>query len=170
MKLNYLDICLRYSFLLIVAIPNLYIFYWIFTPITIYSFYFLANLFFSSQHFFYIFNSVEIIDACVAGSAYYLLLVLNLSVPSIKFKKRLFIIFFSWLIFFLANISRILILSYLAISDSANFVLIHKIFWYFLSVVFVVLIWFFEVKFFNIKFIPFYSDFKFLYKKSLFKK
>ena len=54
--------------------------------------------------------------------------------------------------------------------DGMQFDITHKIFWYSLSILFVVGIWFLEVKLFKIKSIPFYSDIISVYKKSLFNK
>lgn len=158
------NIFLRYFILILVAIPNLYLFYLIFAPLTIYPTYFLLNLFFNAslnQNIIQ-FNgsSIELISACIAGAAYYLLLILNLSTPQIKFKKRIKLIFSSFLIFLILNILRIFFLSLLFYSGSNYFDITHKIFWYSISTIFVVGIWFFQVKYYKIKQIPFYSDIK----------
>jgi hypothetical protein len=65
---------------------------------------------------------------------------------------------------------RIFFLGILYIYGSPFFDLLHKILWYFGSVFLTVGIWFLEVYLFKIKEIPFYSDLKFLYKKSIFGK
>ena len=171
-KLNdFLDILVRYLILVLVAFPNLYLFYLIFSPLTIYSVYFIlklftdvsltANLIQVNGYF-----PIEIIKACVAGSAYYLLLILNLSTPKIKFSKRIKMILISFLAFLVLNISIILLMFFLFLKQSPFFDFIHLFFWYVVSVVFVVGIWFLEVKLFKIKKIPVYSDFKFLLKKA----
>ena len=161
--------------MLLIALPSFWIFYFIFTPLTIYAVYFTLNLFFDVllNGNVIILNgqiSIEIIPACVAGSAYYLLLVLNLSIFKIKLSDRLKMISLSFLAFFIINVFRIFILSTILLSSFTLFVISHKIFWYLLSTVFVVGIWFWEVKLFKIKEIPFFSDFKFLYKNSFLKK
>ena len=172
---KFFDIFIRYFILLLIAFPNLYFFYLIFTPLTLYPVYFLINLFFdvslngtsiliNSQ------SSIDLIPACIAGSAYYLLLILNLSLPNVKNLKRIKMVVFSFLLLLVINILRIFILSLFVISDSFLFDVTHKFFWYFMSTIFIILIWFLEVKLFKIKEIPFYSDLKFLYKKSYFKK
>ena len=46
-KDQFLDIIVRYSILIITAIPNLWLFYLIFTPATVYIVYFLLGLFFN---------------------------------------------------------------------------------------------------------------------------
>jgi exosortase/archaeosortase family protein len=152
----------------------MYVFYLIFTPLTVYSVYFLLNLFYSASlsgvEIFVRGLKIVIIDACVAGSAYYLLFMLNLSVPKISLKTRTKMIFYSFGILFLLNVFRILLLSILVVNGSVYFDFVHKLFWYVLSTVFVVGIWFWEVYRFNIKEIPFFSDLKFLYNDSAFKK
>jgi len=68
------------------------------------------------------------------------------------------------------NILRILLLIIIYIEGYSFFDITHKLFWYLMSIVFVIGIWFTEVKLFKIKEIPFYSDMKFLYKKFISKK
>ena len=167
-----LNIALRYLLLIIVSLPGLTIFYIVFTPLTAYPVYWLLSLVYDAalmsgniiliNNFF----PIELIEACIAGSAYYLLLILNLATPGIRLDKRIKAIIFSFLVFLLVNIIRIVLLSSMAVSGSPIFDATHKIFWYLVSTVFVVGIWFAEVKLFRIKEIPFWSDFKFLFKKS----
>jgi len=170
---NYFSIFLRYFLIILVAIPNMYLFYFVFTPLTVYPVYFLLNLFYSASLFgtsiFLGEFEIKIIEACVAGSAYYLLFLLNLSVPKIKINTRLKMIFSSFGILLLLNVFRIFLLSLLAFSGSAYFDIAHKLFWYVLSTIFVVGIWFWEVYYFKIKEIPFYEDLKMLYRNSIFK-
>lgn len=169
-------ILVRYLILVVVAIPNLYLFYLIFTPLTVYPVYFILNIIFGGVVLAG--NSmtvsgcsvIEIIKACVAGSAYYLLLILNLSTPKIKLQKRIKMVLLSFASLLFLNIIRIIFLTSLYVSDSSWFDFTHKLFWYFLSIIFVAVIWFAEVKMFNIKKIPFYSDVLFLYKKSVLSK
>lgn len=168
MKKNYSSIILRYLILLIVSFPNLFIFYFIFTPLTIYPVYLMLHIFFDvSLQLNTLFAgnfAIEIIGACIAGSAYYLLLILNLSTPKIDIKKRLRMILLGFGSLLVLNILRIfLMVSLLLISPSA-FDITHKIFWYFISILFVVGIWFAEIKLFRIKQIPVYSDVKYLIK------
>lgn len=165
-----LGFSIRYLFLLLVAIPNLGLFYYIFTPLTVYPSYWLFKLFFDSALYqnIILLNSssiIEIVPSCVMGSAYYLLLILNLSVPGIKLKKRLFMISSAFLTLLIINIIRIFLLGYLYTSNSPLTDPLHIFFWYFLSIVFVLGIWFAQTKIFKIKEIPFYSDVKFLYKE-----
>ena len=166
-----LDIVLRYFLLIIVALSGLGIFYTIFSPLTIYPTFFLLDLFFNASLYGNIINivgsiSIEIISACVAGSAYYLLLILNLATPKIKFKNRITILVLAFIAFLAFNLLRIFILSLFAIYDFSFFDITHKVFWYVGSTIILAGIWFAEVKFFKIKGIPFYSDLNFLYNKT----
>ncbi len=172
-KNQFLNIIIRYLILILVALPNLWLFYFIFAPLTIYPVYFLFNIFFDaslSGNMISISDCVpfELIGACIAGAAYYLLLILNLSIPNIKLKKRIKMILFAFTSLLIVNILRIFILGLIYLAGFSWFDITHKIFWYFLSTLFVVIIWFTEVKLFKIKDIPIYSDIKFLYKKSSF--
>ncbi|MBW6442447.1 pacearchaeosortase [Patescibacteria group bacterium] len=174
--LNVFDLMSRYLILVLAGTPGLFIFYFIFTPLTVYPVYLILKLFFDVILFSetililgHIFP-IELIPACIAGSAYYLLLVLNLSTPGLKFKKRLSAIFFSFGIFLVINILRIVLLSFLAYTESAFFDVTHQFLWYAVSTLFVVGIWFVEVKIFKITEIPFYSDLKKLFSLSKTKK
>ena len=167
------EIVLRYFLIILAAFSNLWIFYLLFTPLTVYPVYFLLSLF--SNGVTLVDNiisfksySIWIIKACVAGSAYYLLFILNLATPKIKIKKRLKILIFSFGLLLVANILRIVILALLL--DSFWFDFTHKLLWNLLSTIFVVGTWLTMVILFKIKDIPFYSDIKNFYKKSLLKK
>jgi len=163
------SVSFRYILLVLIALPNLWLFYKIFKPLTIYPVYFLLSLFFDASLFgnvILLFNSVpiEFINACIAGSAYYLLLILNLSTHGIDFTKRIKMVVIAFASLLLINILRIFVLSMMYVSGSSWFDFTHELFWYLGSIVFVVAIWFLEVKYFRIKEIPFYSDIKFFWK------
>ena len=164
---NIVDIFVRYAILIIIALPNLWLFYFVFTPLTLYPVYFLLNLFFDASLTGSVITladsfPIALVGACIAGSAYYLLLIFNLSTPKIKLKKRLNMIFLSFASLLIINILRIFMLSIMSFSGSPLFDITHTLFWYLGSVVFVVGIWLAEIKLFKIKEIPFYSDIKFL--------
>ena len=163
------NLFLRYMILVLVALPNLYLFYFIFTPLTIYPIYFLLQIFYEPSLNGNLITigkfSIELIGACIGGSAYYLLLILNLSTSNIKIKKRIKMILISFISLLILNILRIFLLSLMFLSDSVWFNLTHELFWYVGSVIFVVGIWIFEVKYFRIKEIPVHSDLKFLWRK-----
>jgi len=158
------SLILRYIILVLIAIPNLYLFYKIFTPLTFFPVYFLLDLFFETVKINYSIlidgKLIEIISSCIAGSAYYLILILNLTIPNIKISKRLKMILFGFGIFLIINILRITILSVLFFNDYIYFDFIHKFFWYFVSIIMVLFIWFLEVKIFKLKQVPIYSDIK----------
>jgi len=164
------DLVIRYGLLVLVAVPNLWIFYYLFAPLTKYLTYFFLSLFFESASLVGDVITIsgcfpiEIIGACVGGSAYYLLLILNLSTRGIDIIKRIKLIAVAFSSFFLLNLLRIFILSFLFISESPFFDITHSLFWYALSTIFVVGIWFAEVRLFKIKDIPFYSDLKFIFR------
>ena len=168
---KFADIFVRYFVLLAVSFPSLWVFYFIFTPLTVYPVFYLLSLSFETilvKNVVIINNEVpiELIRSCIAGSAYYLLLILNLSIPDIKIKKRIKMILISFAALLLINIARIVLLSFIFLGSFTIFVTAHQFLWYFMSTIFVVAIWFSEVKFFKIKETPFYSDFKFLRKHS----
>jgi len=167
-----LSLILRYLFLLIIAIPNLWLLYTIFTPLTIYPVYYLLNLFFdvSLKGNLLIVSGIKIriIEACVAGSAYYLLSILNFSIPDIK--KRVYVLAFSFLSFLAINILRIILFAIILLYYPSLFFLTHMLFWYILSTLLVVLLWFFTIWLFKIRDIPFYTDLNFLYSLTKSKK
>jgi len=98
-----LDISLRYVILLVVGLFFMRYIYVIFTPLTFYPIYFILGLFYnvSAEGIKIILSniSIELINACVAGSAYYLLLMLNLSSARIKIVKRFYLLLFLFLSF-----------------------------------------------------------------------
>ena len=161
-------IFLRYLILVLIALPNLFIFYLILTPLTVYPVNFLLNILYSpvlnGSQITINHTVIEIVDACVAGSAYYLLLLLNLAIP-MSIKKRLASIAFSFALFLTMNIARISIFTILLINEFRYFDLTHKIFWYVLSGVLVFLAWFITIKTFKIRKTPFVSDIKFFYNQ-----
>lgn len=165
------SLVLRYLILVLIAIPGLGLFYFIFLPLTKYPVVLFFDVFY--KNVLVIGNSIligarvlSIISACVGGAAYYLLLILNLSTPKIKIWKRVKMIIIAFLSFLILNILRIILLGIIFINGSLYFELVHKLLWYFGSTILVVGIWFFEVIWFKVKDIPFYSDIKGLYSKS----
>jgi hypothetical protein len=163
---------LRYLSLLLLSLGNLYIFYKIFTPLTIYPTLGILKLIYGSSAQIMAANAfkidsltISLIPACIAGSAYYLLLILNLTTP-MQIKTRMKSILFLFMAFLTANILRISVFSILALNKYSNFNQLHLWTWYIGSTIFVICLWFINVNVFDIKSIPVYSDFKFI-KKSL---
>lgn len=167
---KFLRIISRYLILVLIALPGLDFFYYVFLPLTKLPVFTLLGIFFDpimvGNVIFISQKSIEIVGACVAGSAYYLLLILNLSVPKINFLNRIKMLLFGFSIFLFINIARIFILSVMYVNDSLFFDFAHKLFWYIGSTIFIVAIWFLQIKVFKVKEIPFYSDLKYLYRKS----
>jgi len=160
-------ILIRYilSFVVVLSIS---LFYFIFTPITSGFLFLILNLFYKEVLFsfpFFIFNSftIEIIPACIAGSAYVLLLLLNLLTPNIKIGKRILLFLFSSVVFLFINVIRIFLSVLILDKSTGLFSAVHMGFW-FLSIVFVILIWFLSIKLFKINEKPVYTDLKFILK------
>ncbi len=155
----------RYLILVLLG-ANLYIFYLIFTPLTVYSVFFILKLFYSvtlsgTLITFENCPAIELVRACIAGSAYYLLLILNLTTP-MNLKKRILSIIFSFSALFIINVFRIVLFSMLFLYSFSLFQPTHLFFWYVLSSIIVAGIWLINIKIFRIKKIPAYSDFKFV--------
>jgi exosortase/archaeosortase family protein len=155
----------RYMFILALVLTN---FLSLFLPfLTIKVSYFIINIFTSATLYgniiYFQEQAVEIVSACVAISAYYFLLILNFSVPMPP-KKRIYALLYSFTALFMINILRIVIFSFILLASKELFKTMHFIFWFGLSSIIVVLIWFSEAKIFKIKEIPVYSDIKLFLK------
>ena len=168
------SIVFRYILIALILIPGFDLLYSAFLPLTKYPIFYFLDLFFNPillGNFIFIGEkSIEIVGACIGGSAYYLLLTLNLVTPNIKTSKRIKMILIGFFSFFVLNLIRIAILSVMYLDNSPLFDITHKILWYFGSTILILFIWFFQVKHYKINDTPFYSDLKNLYKKSVMKK
>lgn len=157
---NIKGIFARYIILLLLGL-FLPVFYKIFLPLTLWPVYFMLRAVYSASVVGNVIsiagNDIAIIDACVAGSAYYLLLILNLT-TRIKAKQRFNSLLFSFSSLLILNILRIFFLSILLVENFAFFDITHKLFWYAISIIFVVGIWFMAVWLFKIKNVPVYDD------------
>ena len=165
------EVFLRYAFLFVILLFGFKIFYSLFFYLTFFSSNFLFRQLFNTvlvgnTIFLESLVPIEITGPCVGGAAYSLLLILNLATPGVGLLKRIFSLLFSFLVFLLVNVLRIFALGVLFYYNSPLFDPLHKLFWYFGSTVFVVLIWFLEVRIFDIEEVPFYSDLKFFYLHS----
>jgi exosortase/archaeosortase family protein len=154
----------RYISLILLGLGNLYILYKILTPITIYTLKIILSIFtkpFLVDNIIYVKAiGIEIIPACVAGSAFYLILILILSTADIKPKTRAKALVAALLTLFILNMLRILIL--IPMADAAYFETAHWIFWHVISTIFVIAIWIGTIKLYKIKSIPIYSDIKYI--------
>jgi len=164
------EILLRYLVMVIIAVVSLTVpvFYVIFRPLTVWPTAWMLQLFYnvsvSDINMMVNGHGIAIIDACIAGSAFLLLLLLNLLTREISLKKRIFIFVVDAIVLLILNIIRLVILIALSVNNSIFFDFTHKLFWYVLSTGFVVIIWIASVKIFKLKKIPFFSDLAFLLK------
>ena len=163
MEIDWKDLILRYSLMILAGI-FLNVFYIIFQPLTVYPVYFLLNIFYEASVSGNVISAngiqIEIVNACIAGSAFLLLLILNFSTAKIKWKKRLSILMFNFAVFLIINIIRIFVLTILLVNQSVFFDAVHLILWHAVSILLVFLIWILTVRIVGIKKIPFVSDFK----------
>lgn len=157
--------------LLILLLIPFSLFQFLATNITIYLSFLILKIFqptfLISPFIFFNETIVEFIPACAASLAYYLLFFLILITKDIKFKKRIKMFLLGSLIILIINLARIvslvLILHYLSY-DLFNS--IHIFLWSFIGSILVVITWIFLIKKYNINSVPFYSDFKYLLKKT----
>lgn len=150
---------------LLLSLGSLALFYAIFTPITVYPSYWLISQFYPidkiGNYFYYGEYIIAIIDACVAGAAYYLLAALNLTTKGLTAWTRVKAFAFGALSLLALNIFRIVLLTLILFSQGKNtFNQIHISFWIIGSTLFVAGIWILTTKVFRIKEVPVYSDFK----------
>lgn len=162
----------RYLLAVLLSLSNLYLFYLVFTPLTVYPSYFLLKLIYPAA----LSGSVILINdfvillngACIAGSAYLLLALLNLTTPGLRPLKRLGMFFFGASVLLLFNIVRIFVFTVLLVNGVAFYDFMHVLVWYVLSVLVVVMIWLYSIKKSRIVGIPVFSDI--MYLKSLIRK
>jgi exosortase/archaeosortase family protein len=174
MERYYKNLIIRFLVILVISL-NFIWFYVVLTPITIYLSYLLVGLFYSVV---LVGDSLGIngigfkfVEACVAGAAYYLLLLLVIGLKDISWIRRAKMFLLGGLLLLAVNLLRVFILIVLDLELGKNyFDAVHLIFWNFVSAIAVVLIWIFLVKKFKIESIPFVSDIKYFYERSLLKK
>ncbi len=163
-----IDLFTRYIIILLFGLGNLFILYKTLTPITLYTLRTILSIFTTTTITANIITTthlqIQLIPACIAGSAYYLLLILNLTTPNIKLNKRIKILIISFLSLLVLNILRILLL--ISVNKTILFNPLHELFWYAISTVFVIAIWIFTVKHYKIKNVPVYDDVRHLLKQT----
>ena len=158
----------RYFLALIIAIFN-EVFYFIFSPLTLYVSYFIISIFYDVS---LLGNTVLVegisftfVSACTAATAYLLLTELVLLTRGISLKKSLKMLYIGFLSIFVMNILRILVLILVYVNFGKNyFDLLHMFFWHLLSTIFVVVVWLLLTKNFRVRGVPVYSDLKSLLK------
>lgn len=167
------SLALRYGILLIIGLTNLIfvyngLFYQLFTPLTVYPVYGIFGmlydevLFLGPDTIFLKGYYATIAPACVAGSAYYLLLILNMTTP-MQLKRRLWCIAYIFGTFLLLNIARIVIFGILWTRGYEYFDFTHLATWYLGSTILVAVIWFSAILFFKIKEAPVLTDLQTLF-------
>lgn len=168
-KKSLTSMVIRYLILLILAINGLAIIYFITTPVTLYASFGIMKLF-SPEAFITEPNIINfageqalLVPACIAGAAYYLLLILNLTTPMQR-KTRISSLIFLLGSFLVINILRIVSFAYLYVSGYGFFDLTHSLTWYFGSTSLVIILWFISIKKYKIKNIPVYTDVKSIIK------
>ena len=152
----------RYLILLLIAVFNISLFYYIFTPLTVWPVFAALKQLYSAQLLegniiFFKGYYASILPACVAGAAYYLLLILNLTTP-MHAVKRIKSIVFLMASFLVLNILRIIIFAMMVFVGYQYFDIAHMLTWYLGSTVIVVAVWFVNVWVFKIEAIPIYTD------------
>ena len=150
---------------ILLSVNSLAIIYFIFTPLTVYPSFWLIKLFYpiriDGSLFYYSNYIIVIVNACVAGAAYYLLAILNLTTKGLSIATRIKVFIFSAASLLTLNILRIVILVLILFGMGSHaFNQIHLSFWVFGSTIFVVGIWILTTKIFKIQEVPVYSDFK----------
>ena len=162
---------LLFRLILLFAVP-LSLFYFIFTPLTIYPSYFLLKLsgfapqFTSSTVLAFKELGIKFVPACIAGSAYYLLYILIMLTKDLSIMQSLKLFIYGSLLILSVNLIRIYIIVFVLIKYGLNyFDMIHLFFWTFVASTYVALIWIFLTRKMKIKSIPAYSDVMYLYKK-----
>lgn len=157
---------LRYFILLILGVFS-WIFYKLFFYLTVIPSYILISFVYDVSINGHMLNvagiDIGIVEACIAGSAYYLLLMLNLT-TDIQLRKRIYSIIFSLSFLLIVNIFRIFVFSILLVRNFVYFDILHSLFWHLMSILLVVFIWFITVWTFKINKIPVYSDLMFLFR------
>jgi len=160
----------RYLLLILLGLANLFLFYFIFTPLTFYPVFWVLNAIYGAVILApdkIIFNgySAAIVPACIAGSAYYLLAVLNLTTP-MSIKTRVKSLAFLFISFLFINIIRIVVFAAIYAEKGYDFFnTAHLATWYFASTILVVSLWFASVSIFKIHSIPIYTDIINLYSQ-----
>ncbi len=154
-------IFLRYLILVLLGL-NLWIIYKIFYPLTVYPVLGFFKIFGSASLVNNVLDigvKVEFINACIAASAYFLLIILILSSWE-NYEKGIKLFLTGAFLILVANVARIIILLMILKYSGQNlFETVHLLFWRIIASVYVAGVWVWLVKWFKIRRVPFYSDF-----------
>lgn len=169
-----MSLVVRYGILLLVGLTNIFwgeraLFYQIFTPLTVGPVAFIFHALygeiarFGPTTLFLKGYYASIIPACVAGSAYYLLLILNMTTP-MGLGKRVGCLIYTGGLFLISNILRIVLFGILLTKGHQYFDIAHLATWYAGSTLLVALIWFSAILVFHIREAPVFTDLQALVK------
>lgn len=169
-----INLAVRYFALVVLGFALVYgkVFDIIFTPLTFWPVVGILSIFYDNvatlqgNIISYADVYARIIPACVAGAAYFLLMILNLTTPMNAVKRVWSIVFLAG-VFLVFNILRIVVFAAIATGGGDYFDAAHMMMWYFGSTIMVVLIWFLAVALFKIEGIPVYSDMKDLFSDAV---
>jgi exosortase/archaeosortase family protein len=162
----------RYIVLVVISFPDLRLINYLASPLTTIPVFWILSLFdpmsavLSGTDILFKTHTISLVSACTGVSAYFLLIILNLSTPmhpSKRIKSLTFLIFS----FLALNIARIVIFSLLLANGFQYFDVAHQVVWYFGSTIMVILLWFGNVWLFNIRAIPIYTDIKSIFDSIL---
>ena len=106
----------------------------------------------------------RIVEACVAGFAFYLIWVLMLLTKDVRLRDRVGIFVLGMVLMFSMNVIRILILIGIYINLGVDaFNSVHFLFWQVFSGVYVAIVWISLVSMFKLKGVPAWEDIKTLW-------
>ncbi|MGK0209546.1 MAG: exosortase/archaeosortase family protein [Patescibacteria group bacterium] len=168
-----LDIVVRYVLIFVLGLFDLFIFYFVFTPLTIDFVGLVLGLFVSYEligelgNVFFV-SGIEfvVVRACVAGAAYYLLCILVLGMPGLDWGKRAKALLYSFGLFYGINVVRIVMMILLYVYWGAGaFEIVHMFLWYGMSILIVAGVWFFVSSKMGLKGRPVVDDLRFVWKQ-----
>lgn len=169
---NLLLLLSRYIALVVISFPDLHLISYLVSPLTIFPVFWILSFLdplsavLSSTDIFFKTHTISLVSACIGVSAYFLLIILNLSTP-MHLSKRIKSLVFLILSFLILNIARIVIFALLLANGFQYFDIAHQVVWYFGSTIMVILLWFGNVWLFNIRAIPIYTDIKSIFDSIL---
>jgi exosortase/archaeosortase family protein len=164
------DYLMRYGLVAILGALALEPLYWFLTPLTVQTVKILISTVTSvtllGETTLYIKGEyISLVPACIAGAAYYLLLICACTIP-LTWKERGKVLGISWGLLFVFNVIRILGTTYLATTGNSLFTVTHAFFWYAGSTVMVILCWILTTTYCKIQTIPFVTDLTALYAQA----
>ena len=156
-----INLIMRYALAFLFSLGSFWIFYVVFTPLTFYPSALILKILYNATieaPFILLGKYTVFIDkACVAGSAYFLMFLINMATHGISWPKRIKIVLLNFGSLLILNILRIGFLAILLLTLPGLYDVTHFIFWHVISTVFVIAIWLFTSKAYKIYKIPFFS-------------